>query len=411
MSILRNAACMLLLVAGGAAAAEPEPSGLAPDAGPTATEPAATAASEAATSGAGPRPPYELTRSLQALQDQIALGSEAARSALRALLTHVGEQLAAADPDVWREPANARAAIVYVLSGGRPQLLHRLIQDEQLAKSERDLAQGALAYATGRRDEAWSFLEGVDARALPPSLGAHVALVQASLTMETDRERAVEYLETARLLAPGTLIEEAALRRQLSVASALADAESFMSLARQYVRRYPRSLYASNFLRAFPELWVGLDLPGDADAFARLESTVAGVAPDDRRDLYLALSRNRLVAGDIDIARSAAMGASALAEAGSAAAVRAGLYEAAAQVASDETSLAVGAIEAIDPVSLSEEDARLRAAALAVADQVRRPPESAKLPGGDTGDLEASEVLDRGRQVVAAADALLEKTR
>lgn len=356
-------------------------------------------------------PPFELTRSLQALQDQIAIGSEAATSAQRALLLHIGEQFLAAEPELWRDPANARAAIIYVLSGGRPQLLHKLIQDGSLPAGEADLARGALAYATGRRDEAWSLLEKVDARALPASVGAHIALVQASLRMDADPRSAVEYLETARLLAPGTLVEEAALRRQLSVESGLADAESFMALARQYLRRFPHSVYAGNFLRAFPKLWADLGLPGDADSFARLEATVAELEPAERRALYLSLAHDRLVAGDTETARLVATGASELAGADGAEAARAGLYRAAAGVAGKAPALALDALEAIDPASLSGADAELHAAALAVAAEVQRPSDAAPRLDVDPGDLEAAEVLEQARQTLAAADALLERTR
>jgi chemotaxis protein MotC len=408
MRALFHALGVLLLLGGGALATEPA----TPDtAGVQAPDAAEVEAAEVDAPDDEPRPPYELTRSLQALQDQVAVGSEAANAAQRGLLVHIGEQLLAAAPEVWIEPANARAAIVYTLSGGRPDLLHRLIRDELLPAGEMDLAKGALAYAVGRREEAWSLLEKVDARALPASLGAHVALAQATLTIESDQGRAVEYLETARLLAPGTLIEEAALRRQLTVASAMADVESFMSLARQYVRRFPKSVYAVNFLRALPELWADLGLPGDAETFGKLETTVAGLASEDRRAVYLALAVDRLVAGETEIARLAATGASDLAASGSAEAVRAALYEAAAQVASPEPGVALDAIQAIDPASLSETDAHLHAAALAIADQVWSEHEPARVPEGDAGEMEASAVLERGRASIAAADALLEEMR
>jgi chemotaxis protein MotC len=319
--------------------------------------------------------------------------------------------LLAAEPDVWREPANARAAIIYVLSGGRPHLLHKLIEEKLLPESETELARGALAYATGRREEAWSLLEKMDARDLPPALGAHLALMQASLTMDKDPGSAVAYLETARLLAPGTLIEEAALRRQLSVASALSDAESFMSLARQYLRRFPDSIYAANFMRAFPDLWAGLDLPGDAETFASLEATVAGLAGADRRAIYLALAHDGLVAGEVELARLTATGASGLAEADSAEGRRAALYAAAAQVAGEDTPRALEALRAIDPAALDEADAELHAAALSVAEQVRQEPESVRPPAGDAGGAEPSAVLERAREAIAAADALLERTR
>ena len=318
----------------------------------------------------------------------------------------------ASAPEVWREPANARAAIIYTLSGGRPELLHRLILDQLLPAGDMELARGALAYAVGRREDAWSLLEGVDARALPASLGANVALAQVSLSMDSDQARAVQYLETARLLAPGTLIEEAALRRQLTVASGMADADGFMALARQYLRRFPNSVYVANFLRAFPELWADLDLPGDAESFGKLEATVEGLHPEDRRAVYLAFAFDRLMAGEIEIARLVATGAADLADTGSAEALRAALYQAAAQVATPAPGAALDAIRAIDPAALSSGDAELHAAALAIAEQVWREPDAARLAEGDLeSGMEAAEVLERARASIAAADALMERTR
>lgn len=367
--------------------------------------------SSAADSGvAGPRQPFELTRSLQALQDQIALGSHAASTAQRALLIHMGEEFHAAPPALWSNPANARAAIVYVLSGGRPQFLRKLIFDDALPQAEAELARGALAYASAQREEAWAILGKVDARTLPPSLGAHVALVQATLTMQTDPQGAAEFLESARLLAPGTLVEDAALRRQLSVASELSDADGFMFLSRQYIRRFPRSVYAQNFVRAFPELWADLGLPGNRESFDKLVATVAELNIETRRDLYLALAHGRLVAGQIEFARFAAAEAANLAESGSTGELRAALYGAAAEIAGGDVAQAFERLRAIDPLSLSEMDAELQAAALAVAGEVLGAPEPTALAQAD-GDLEASAALARGLDAIASADALLRRTR
>ncbi len=399
-TLLRGALCAVLL------AGLPQPVAGAEHA---AAEPAP--AEHAAAAPAGPRPPFELTRSLQALQDQMVLGSHAAGAAQKALLVRIGDEFSKAPKSVWREPANARAAIVYVLSGGWPHFLQRLIHAGSLPDAEADLARGALAYATGRRDEAWAGLRAVEARALPPLLGAHVALVQASLTMERDPASAAGYLETARLLAPGTLIEDAALRREVSVASDMANAERFTFLARQYIRRFARSVYAPNLVRAFPQLWAGLGLPNDADSFMRLEATVAGLDPASRGELYLALARHRLVAGDTVLAGFAAARAAELAEAGSSEAMRAALYGAAAEVAGGGSARAVERLRGVDPARLSRPDAELQTAALAVADQVWREAPLKDATPREAVEFEASAVLQRASAAIAAADALLRRTR
>ena len=138
---------------------------------------------------------------------------------------------------------------------------------------------------------------------------------------------------------------------------------------------------------------------------------MAGLEAGDRRELYLALAFDRVVAGDVDFARLAATGAAGLAEPESGDARRAELYEAAAQVAGENVAAAADALEALDPAALSAADAELRAAALAVADQVQREPEPAQPAGADSGDLEASEVIERARDAIAAADALLERVQ
>jgi chemotaxis protein MotC len=371
---------------------------------------AAGSAAGAESAATGPRPPFELTRSLQALQDQMALGSRAAGVAQRTLLMRIGDEFMKAPRGVWREPANARAAIVYVLNGGRPLLLRKLLDDGDLPEAQSEIARGALAYATGRREAAWSILAEVDARALPPSLGAHVALVQASLTMQSDPESAAGYLATARLLAPGTLIEDAALRRELSVVSELADVEGFVFLARQYIRRFPNSVYAPNFVRAFPQLWSGLGLASDEAALGKLDAIVAGLEVESRRELYLALARHGLVVGDIRLADFAAIQAAEMAGPGSAAATRAALYKAAAEVAGSGPARAAERLGAIDPATLSAPDAELHAAVLAVADQVWSEIEAAGAPA-DAGALGASGVLGRGQEAIAAADTLLRSVK
>ena len=64
------------------------------------------------------REPYQLVRSLQSLQDQIARGDLEAHNAQPALLKRLGEKLATADSAVWKDPRNSRAAVTFLLSGG-----------------------------------------------------------------------------------------------------------------------------------------------------------------------------------------------------------------------------------------------------------------------------------------------------
>ena len=48
-------------------------------------------------------------------------------------------------------------------------------------------------------------------------------------------------------LVPGTLVEEAALRREIFLAGQIDNADRFETLAIQYLRRFRHSIYAGNF--------------------------------------------------------------------------------------------------------------------------------------------------------------------
>lgn len=349
--------------------------------------------------------PFELTRSLNALQDQIALGSEAALAAQQGLLLRTGAQMLELDRTLWRAPVNARAAIGFVLSGGEPELLRVLLAEDALQGKEADLAKAALAYATGRWDEASEGFEEFEAQHLPPALGAHVALVQASLAMPHAPEEAHRFLETARLLAPGTLVEEAALRRQLLVESRLASPERFVSIARHYFRRFPNSIYGANLRHALPELWAELGLPGSQESFDQLDLMLAELAPAARRGVYLSFARKHALAADREFARHAALRAGEFSRENSTDKRRAALYGAMVEVVGVDWENARQSLHAMDPVLLSAEDRGLHQAALAILDELESP--AIGTDDADSGDLPPSSLADHARAAIAATDALL----
>jgi len=72
------------------------------------------------------RPPYQMVRSLQMLQDQIARGDLEAHNAQPALLKRIGDSFLKVDASSWKEPRNSRAAVTFLLSGGAPQVIATL---------------------------------------------------------------------------------------------------------------------------------------------------------------------------------------------------------------------------------------------------------------------------------------------
>jgi chemotaxis protein MotC len=357
--------------------------------------------------------PSELVRSLRAAQDKVALGDVDAHIALRALLVDVGRQLLATKPEVWKEPGNARAAVAFVLSGGDGRLLRRVVALGPLPGVSDKLLQGVLARGEGRPGDAAELLLPINARSLDPSIAGHVALVQAELVAKKDPKKAVAFLDDARLLAPGTLIEEAALRRQVGIVAAIGEFDRFEMLAANYMRRFPRSIYAAAFRRQFAADMAGRDDAAEPSRLERMAAVLEAMGPAERRDAYLSIAREALARGKVELARFAAVGAARLAEGEEADRRRAKLYEAAALVATADFEAAMATLQALDEARLAEEDLALLEAARAVGAEVARPTPSAEATGTKPAEdmAAAFNVAGMARGAIARADELIARAR
>jgi chemotaxis protein MotC len=316
------------------------------------------------------REPYKLMRTLQSLQEQIARGNVSAHTAQRAVISRLSEQFLAADPSVWQSQRNAHAAIAFVLGGGPPQVLRRLMRLDPAPAADEALMRGALAYVEGRETEALEALGGYDPMMFPGHLGAQLALVQSALTVRQDPDRAVRLLATARLLAPGTLIEEAALRREIFVEGQRGNIARFEFLAIQYLRRFRNSIYAGNFRQRFVVLLSQLDFAENVDNFLRLEAILAQMDGEGKRDLYLFFARHSMLNGRADLARLAAGRAGALSAGGSSEDMRAQFYDAAMAIVTPDFEEAVERLLSLDPASMPAPDRPLLEAAMELAIQI-----------------------------------------
>jgi chemotaxis protein MotC len=323
--------------------------------------------------------PIQMVRTLQLMQDQIAVGSTEAHLGQRGLLTILDTRFMALDPDVWMDGKNVRAAIAFVLSGGNPQILRKLLEmgDPALPLEHRAFVEGTLAYVEGREEEAKSRLLSMDVGALPPVLGAQLALVQSALLVRTDAKKSDDLLDFVRLQAPGTLLEEGALRRQVFVASQTGDMKKFLSLSSDYLRRYRHSIYAGNFRQRLASALMKIDFGKNQALFNGVVEVLADLEPEARRDLYLLAARSSIDQGYTKSALMLADKAEGLSANDAASAARAKLYRAAAMIVSPETiDKGLVDLKNIDKSVLADSDAALLGAALSMAGQIRQMPGS-----------------------------------
>ncbi|MCK9908096.1 chemotaxis protein [Microbacteriaceae bacterium K1510] len=315
--------------------------------------------------------PYQLVRRLQSLQDEIARGNLEAHNAQPALLKRLGEKFQEADARVWSDPRNGRAVVTFLLSGGPPQVV-RTLRAKVKPNIDEAILDGALAYVEGQSDDAKARLAGINARALPPVFGAQIALVQSALLAQSDLKATIERLDEARLLLPGTLVEEAALRREIFITGQVDDFDKFESLAIQYFRRYRHSIYAGNFRQRFALAVARFSFAQQTHRFARLVAILDHLDRPSQRTLYLLIARTALVHGKIDMADLAAERVEELAEEGSAEQERARFYRASVRSLMKSNAEAVSELQKIDKGRLPQRDAELLAAALAVGRNVRK---------------------------------------
>jgi chemotaxis protein MotC len=348
------------------------------------------------------REPYQMVRSLQMLQDQIARGDLDAHNSQPALLKRLGENFLKADAAVWKEPRNSRAAVTFLLSGGSPQVVASL-RSRNVLNIDEAIVDGAIAYVEGRTDEAKSKLANIKPRSLPAALGAEIALVQSALVAQDDLKVAIALLDEVRLMMPGTLVEEAALRREIFIVGQDDDFDKFEALAVRYFRRYRHSIYAGNFRQRFALSVARFSFVQRPDRFPRLVAVLDHLDRASQRALYLLIARTALVRGKTEMTVLAADRVFALSDDDSAERVRARLYRAAARVATSAHSTAIAELEQIDKAKLSERDVELQTAALAIGLNVRKalPEAKARSDGSSEAKTAMRPRIDFSRSLAA----------
>lgn len=372
-----------------------------------------------------PPQPHQLIRTLQMLQDKIAFGSIEAHRAQLTVIKHVSDQFLQAGPEVWKDRRNANSAILFLLSGGPPATVKTLLLEGKLSADDKIL-KGALAYVEGREKEALGIFENINPRTLPLTLGGQIALVKSALLVNSDLRGAMIQLDDARLLTTGTLVEEAALRRQIFVAGQVDDFNKFEMLAIQYLRRYRHSIYAGNFRQRFALGLTRFSFAQDAQHFPRLVGMLEFLDEKSRLSLYLLIARTALMRGKVTMAEAAAGEADKLAAGESAEKEQARLYRASARVVTSAYETGLAELASIDVSRVPPMDAELRSAALSLARSVRKAPLAgqplpdvpapepnvkARVPTSQVDLSSSSTALDQANKMMSDVDNLLKQER
>ncbi len=309
-------------------------------------------------------------------------------------------------------------AEVFVLSGGDVSVLMPLGGDLQPKTNEKKLFDGIVAYGKGRAAEAESILLPLDAASFGALRGAHLSLAQALLTSRTNPERAFEFFEKTRLLLPGTLMEEAALRQIVVLAAKTSNRERFSRAAISYLSRFRRSAYVAGFETQLAFHIVRFE---GRDGLLTLRELLNAHPKGWGRCLacFLAsIAEQAIIAGKVDLATTAAEAAIPFAADGSPERHRLHLYHGAALIVTKDFARGLEALNSVQTSKLDKKDKELHLASLALAAKLRATPmlltqSNVSASGGPKHDhdfLPGAPQIE-AKAALASADAMLAQAR
>ncbi|NMG40328.1 chemotaxis protein [Chelativorans sp. ZYF759] len=353
--------------------------------------------------------PYQMSRSLQLVQDRIADGDHAAMPMQTRLIEMIDERLRRADAEVFEDKRNFDALLIYGMSGGNPATFEVVLSRLELEETSAQLANGVKHYASGNLSAAREAFAELDLDRWSPAVAAFAALVKGSVMAGSEPESAVAYFDQARLLSPGTLVEEAALRRAIALHAGAMDHDRFMRAASQYARRFLRSPYASQYAQS---LVSGITAMFDHIDRRAIDDALSWMTHEQAQTIYLRLARQAAIDGHdsmLEFASAKARQMSSAEEGGNS--VRSLLYSSIASVTSDTVDSVVYQLRQIDRNRLSPEDLELLNAAEAIAAEVVARPQGSSpltdLPEAGNSDAEA---IPATMSADGAAPAMIDAT-
>lgn len=333
-------------------------------------------------------PPYLMLRSLQFVQDSVVRGDHSAADMQRFLLTRIDKRLRTAVSSDFEDPRNVDAALIYTMSGGNPATLDYLVARDVDGHFDNRVSDMLRKYLSGKGVLVASSLGEMVPLYQNGRVGPYIALVAGNVTLVKDPAAALKFFDIARLVAPGTIVEEAALRRSFQIAMDTGQNGRAMAYANRYARRFLYSPYASQFADLLVQLVV--------DHFSELDkndilATLATMDPDRQREVYLRIARRATINGNQALASLASSQAQSLAGLPDKNDPQALLYGGAALISTTDVKNALSTISQLPKDQLSASDNALLEAARAVAQEIITLPTAPQSPSASPSTPPPSE--------------------
>ncbi|TAV47064.1 chemotaxis protein [Rhizobium leguminosarum] len=343
--------------------------------------------------------PYKMVRSLQFVQDSVVSGDHSAGEMQRFMLGTIDERLRTVDPSIFDDDRNVDAALIYAMSGGNPQTLEYLIAHDVNGYFDNRVTDVLRKYLSGKGLLVAKTLEETAREYRDKKIGPYLALIGGNVLIATKPTDALDLYDQARLAAPGTIVEEAALRRSVAICVDKGMLDKGMAYSQRYVRRFLHSPYASQFADLFVTLVVGHDhdvKPQDViDILSFMD------APR-QREVYLRIARAAAISGKPELARMAVGRVQSLGGTDNAFGPLADFYGGMAGLPTEDIDRAAKNVSGIDGNALSPRDQALQEAARSVAEQILRAPDPASLTQASDPNTDHQEITSEKAAAIAA---------
>lgn len=345
-------------------------------------------------------PPYKLVRTLENIQDTVIRGDLNAADMQRFLIQEIDRRLRSVDQSVFDDPRNVDAALIYAMSGGNPATLDVLAQRDVAGNFDNRVTSVLRRYLSGKGSTAIKQLKELVPEYRGTAIGPYLELIGANAVMANEPALALKFFDWARIEKPGTIVEEAALRRSLNIAAKNSDAAKALSYARRYARRFMTSPYASQFADIFVSL--AIDHPKILPP-AEIKEVLSLVEPRRQREIYLRLARRAAINGDRPLADFSSSEARHLSKPADTSQIAlADLYSGLVNIPGEGIEDVLKRLATISDKDLTPKDRFLRDAAQIVAEEVLDPPGAESLTQVKA-DMVDKEYRDRMSEMVIDA--------
>lgn len=239
-----------------------------------------------------------------------------------------------------------------------------------------------------------------------------VSLALASLHASENSERSIALFDDARLHAPSTAVEESAIRREVPLLLKAQEIDRADALIARYIRVFGHSPFSARFYADLAAAFSSLEETKAVTAMSAIDHALSDEPEGSKTGFFLGVSRAALIAGKIQLAKTAADIVANGSPAGTASTEKARLYAAAAVAATESADSVLPELENVQDASFDDEEKSLRSAAEIIARSVVEAG-SVKAGIASPGDLGAGPVTavssDGITAVVQKADTALKE--